>query len=549
MNKEAEMHLSELPRLNKPRSTFPYNQSIWGSMKVGKLYPIEWIECNPGDTLTLDFAHITRAMTQIVPVMDQSFLDVQAFFVPLRILWDNWVSMWGENKTGHWAQQIEYETPQIKFPEGGWKTGSLADVLGLPVYKGSNKDSVSHLPIRGYLKIWSDWYRDENLQDPAYFHTDETVIQGTNYASGWDYVTDAEKGGALLNVCRFHDYFSSCLPDLQRGPSVNIPLGDTAPIIGSESNIPGYTEMSSIIDEPLGMHVNSSGSLFLDTNENPTTTLGSSKSIGLAADLSSAIGATISQLRQSIVVQHFYEKLAAGGGRYIEYLSTIWGTDARDDVLQRSVYLGGRRFPINVNQVLQTSSTDSVSPQGNTAAFSCTVDEDDLFTCSTTEHGYIYIMCSIRTNHSFSQGIARKWSRKKWTDYYIPTFDGVTAQDVKNKEIYFQGNGNAEDEEVFGYQESFADYRLQTDRVFGQLRVDSKDSQGNPNSLAVWTYQDYYQSKPMLNGEWIQEDGSNFTRTISLQDEEYDQFQCQFYLKGKFSRVMPTYGVPGVSYI
>lgn len=553
MNKEAEMHLSELPRLNKPRSTFPYNQSIWGSMSVGKLYPLEWIECNPGDTLTLDVSHITRAMTQIVPVMDSSYMDVQAFFVPIRQIWDNWVSMWGENKTGHWAQLTPYETPQIKLPSGGFKSGSLADVLGVPVHVGDANDTINHLPIRAYCKIWNEWYRDENLQDPCYFHTDETVITGTNDNVNWDYVTDTEKGGKLLNVCRFHDYFSSNLPDVQRGPSVAIPLGDSAPIVADKNTWASQAWATGFNDgDNIGLVTDSTGyPKAYDIDPTTPVVQPINTRLGLAADLSNAIGATVSQIRQAITVQHFYEKLAAGGGRYIEYLSTIWGTDARDDVQQRSTYLGGRRFPINVSQVLQTSSTDNVSPQGNTAAFSCTVDEDDLFTCSTTEHGIIMIMACIRTNHSYAQGLPRKFSRKGWTDYYVPTFDGITAQAVKNKEIYFQGStaGQGKDDEVFGYQEAYADYRLQTDRVFGQLRATSKDSQGNDNNLAIWTYQDYYQQLPKLDSKWIQEDGSNFQRTISLQGTEYDQFQCQFYLKGKFSRVMPTYGVPGVSYI
>ena len=248
-----------------------------------------------------------------------------------------------------------------------------------------------------------------------------------------------------------------------------------------------------------------------------------------------------------MAIQHFYEQLARGGGRYIEYLSTVWGTEAKDDTLQRSIYLGGRRFPININQVLQTSSTDSTSPLGNTGAFSCTVNEDDLFTYSTTEHSLVYIMATIRTNHSFSQGLPRMFSRKKWTDFYIPTFDGLSDMPVYNKELYF--TGTTTDDEVFGYQESFADYRIQQDRVFGQLRVDSKDSSGAGNSLAVYNYQDNYSSLPYLSDEWIQEDGSNFKRTVTLQDTEDDDFQCEFYLKGKFSRVMPTYGVPGIKYI
>ena len=158
-------------------------------------------------------------------------------------------------------------------------------------------------------------------------------------------------------------------------------------------------------------------------------------------------------------------------------------------------------------------------------------------------------MGCIRTNHSFCQGIERKWSRKKWVDYYIPTFDGLSDMAVLNKELYFQGNGTAADNEVFGYQESFADYRIQQDRIFGQLRAESKDSGGNDNSLAIWTYQDYYTSLPYLSNDWIQEDGENFKRTISLQEADNNQFIIDFYLSGKFVRVMPTYGIPGINYI
>lgn len=561
MNKEAEMHLSELPRLNKPRSTFPYAKTVWGSMSIGKLYPILCEEANPGDTLTLDISHITRAMTQIVPVMDQSFLDIQAFAVPLRQIWDNWVSFWGENKTGHWANPTEYEIPQTRIPEGGFKSGSLADVLGIPVYKGGESQTINSLPIRGYLKIWNEWYRDENLQDPCYYHTDETVVTGKNYDENWDYVTDSEKGGELLRSCRFHDYFSSCLPDTQKGNAIDIPLGSQAPVIGNgktlgitdgtkEYGLVGWNNYYFGAQQTASEQDIGTGHSIATPDNVNNTYLGISEDpdkAGLVADLTNALGATISQLRMSLVIQHYYEKLAAGGSRYIEYLSTIWGTDARDDVQQRSTYLGGRRFPINISQVLQTSSTNEVSPLGNTGAFSCTVDEDDLFTVSTTEHCYIYVMATIRTNHSFSQGLPRMFSRRKYTDFYIPPFDGVTAMAVLNKEIYFQGN--EEDDEVFGYQESFADYRIQTDRVFGQLRVDSKDKDGNDNSLAVYTYQDYYDSKPMLNSTWIQEDGSNFKRTVSLQDDRNDDFQAEFYFKGKFSRVMPTWGVPGVQYV
>lgn len=550
MNKEAEMHLSELPNLNKPRSTFPYNQTIWGSMSVGKLYPLACIECNPGDTLTLDFSHITRAMTQIVPVMDNSFLDVQAFAVPIRQIWTNWESFWGENKTGHWANQVEYEIPQIKIPAGGFKSGSLADVLGVPVYKGGIDNTISHLPIRGYCKIWNDWYRDENLQDPCYITMDETIVTGKNYDSNtWDRVVDTEKGGALLRACRFHDYFSSCLPDLQRGQAVTIPLGQTAPIMPTGNDISAKTMTTGMskagTDGAIGFSYN--GTTQQAINGINTISAASNNIVNWQTDLSNALGATITQLRQSVAIQHFYEQLARGGGRYIEYLSTVWGTEAKDDTLQRSIYLGGRRFPININQVLQTSSTDSTSPLGNTGAFSCTVNEDDLFTYSTTEHSFVYIMAVIRTNHSFSQGLPRMFSRKKWTDFYIPTFDGLSDMPVYNKELYFTGTST--DDEVFGYQESFADYRIQQDRVFGQLRVDSKDSTGAANSLAVYNYQDNYSSLPYLSDDWIQEDGSNFKRTVTLQDTEDDDFQCEFYLKGKFSRVMPTYGVPGIKYI
>ena len=540
----SEIHFSQIPIVEKQRSRFDRSSEHKTTINTGDLVPFSVDEVLPGDSITIDFSHVTRMTTPIAPVMDESALDVYAFFVPCRLLWKHWKEFWGENNLTHWEQPTEYEIPQLEAPSGGWNVLSLADYMGIPI--GIDNISVNHLPFRGYVKIVNDWFRDENLKDPCYMTDDETTLTGKNKGVGYDYVTDIELGAAPFKVAKWHDYFTSALLEPQKGPDVSIPLGVTAPIIGVEpSSLPsGYSYSSTLADKNISFLESSGDTIYIaDANDN-TKRLQAATGIALATDLSEATASTINQLRQAFAVQRFYEAQARGGSRYIEFIKNIFGVTSPDARQQRSEYLGGKRFPINMDQVLQTSSTDATSPQGNTSAFSCTVNSDNLCTYSATEHGYLFVLGCIRTNHSYQQGIEKMWNRKKWTDFYVPQFANLGEMPILNKEIYAQGDtvvdtdGNIVDNQVFGYQEAWAEYRYKPNRISGKLRSTAS------GTLDIWHYGDKYNSLPKLSSDWIDETEANMQRTLAVQNEP--QFICDTYCKSTWTRIMPLYSVPGL---
>lgn len=539
MSMNSEAHFSQIPEVEKQRSRFDRSFEYKTTLSTGDLIPVVCDEVLPGDTITLDFSHVTRMTTPIAPVMDTAAMDVMAFFVPNRLIWTHWREFWGENNSTHWEQPVEYEVPYINSPDGGWVTGSLADYLGIPIGVTLQGDyAPDHLQFRAYCKVVNDWWRDENLKDPCYITMDETTLTGVNKGNNYDYVTDIELGAAPYKVAKWHDYFTSALPEPQKGEDVKIPLGATAPIIGATLEDQVQSVATNMVGKTLAWHTSSASATagdWYDANDN-TNYMAANKSLGLAADLSDATAATINQLRQAFAVQRFYEAQARGGSRYIEFIKNIFGVTSPDARQQRSEYLGGKRFPINMDQVLQTSATDLTSPQGNTAAFSCTVNSDNLFTYSATEHGFLIVTACIRTNHSYQQGLNKMWLRRKWTDFYVPQFANLGEMPVYNAEIYAQGT--SKDKEVFGYQEAWAEYRYKPNMITGKLRSTAS------GSLDIWHYGDYYQSLPELSGEWIDEPEANMQRTLAVQDEP--QFIMDAYIKSTWTRVMPMYSVPGL---
>lgn len=540
-------YFEDIYAVEKPRSRFERSCCHKTTFDTGQLIPIYVDEVLPGDTASLDIAHVTRMTTPIVPVLDNASMDIYAFFCPNRLLWDHWKEFCGENNSTHWEQPVQYEIPQIESPANGFDVGSLADYFGIPT--GIGGLSVNHLPFRMYAKVFNDWFRDENLKDPIMFNTDETTLTGVNVDANYDYVTYTQLGAKPVNAAKFHDYFTSALPEPQKGPDVFVPLGDAAPVVGSSkvTTVPGGLVLDTdLVDKSLAFGIGQSG---LNGNlyqaDDLTNNLDDTSIIGLSADLKNATGATINQLRQAFAIQRFYEALARGGSRYTEFVRNIFGVVSPDARQQRSEFLGARRFQINMDQVLQTSSTDAVTPQGNTAAFSCTVNADDLFTYSATEHGYIMILAVVRTTHTYQYGLEKMWNRKKFTDLYVPQFANLGEMPILNKEIFAQGSsvtdpdtGDIVDEEVFGYQEAWAEYRYKPNRVSGKLRSQAS------GSLDVWTYADKYTQLPMLSGAWIDETKENLQRSLAVKDEP--QFVSDFYFKSTWTRVMPVYSVPGL---
>lgn len=557
--RNAESRFAQVPRAEIRRARFKRDFSNITTINEGELVPIYVDEVLPGDTISCDLNGLVRMATPLYPVMDNCYLDTYAFFVPCRLLWEHWENLMGQNDSTYWAETTEYSVPQTTAPSGGWNVGTVADYMGVPVEVAGI--TVNSMPFRAYARIWNEWFRDENLQQPVVQDTDDANNTGSNTGTQ---LTDAQNGGMPLRVAKYHDYFTSCLPEPQKGEASAIPieLKSLAPVITSNlrntSTDPLYfAELGqNTIYEPggggkllgitsqnagakNGLNAASSdefqvGSAFVGANIAP---------LNLAADLAQAaqINVTVNELRQAIAIQHILEADARGGTRYVELLAHEFGVTSPDSRLQRSEYLGGTRVPININQVIQQSGTTDVSPQGNTAAYSMTTLRNKMCNYSAVEHGYIIMLACIRVDHSYQQGLSRMWTRKTRFDFYHPMLANLGEMAVLNKEIYCQGTN--EDDEVFGYQEAWADYRYHPNIVTGEMRSTYAQT------LDAWHYADYYEKLPTLSSSWIQEGTENIDRTLAVQSENSHQFIADFFFDQTWTRPMPIYSVPGLNTI
>lgn len=571
MNRNSQAHFAETPTLSIGRSKFNRSYTHKTTFNAGDLIPF-YVEPTilPGDTVKMNTAQVVRMMTPITPVMDNAVLDTYFFFVPYRLIWEHFQEFMGENKTAPWAQNIEREVPQVSAPTGGWTKGSIADFMGVPTKVDNFK--LSALPFKAYALIWNEHFRDENLKNPCYISMGDSDIAGKDILdANYDYVTMTEAGAAPLKVAKNSDYFTRALPQAQKGPAVTVPLGTSAPI--NFAKAPGAADANQDPNLPghafAGITINTTNHEFnfVGNDASPAVYPTQGKYWGLVADLETAAAATINALRTSFQVQKFYERQAIGGTRYIELVRSHFSVTNPDYRLQRPEYLGGIRTPININQVVQTDATSQqlggkyvgepgsevwewsmseLSPQGNTAAYSLTAGNNkDLFCHSFTEHGVLMGLCCVRLqSHTYQQGLNRAFSAKKWSDFYWPEFANLGNMPIYNKEIYLQGNtvvdsdGNIVDDQVFGYQEAWANYRYMPDIVTGEMRSNYDQS------LDVWHWADDYESLPYLGSDWIDEDKANFARTLAVQD--HDQFMGDFYFDAIYTRPMPLYSVPGL---
>lgn len=559
MNRNTESHFSLLPRVDISRSRFDRSSSLKTSFNAGDIVPFFLEEVLPGDTFNVHTSRVVRMQTLLTPMMDNVYLDTYYFFVPNRLVWNHWKEFCGENTESAWIPETEYSIPQITAPAGGWEVGTIADYFGIPT--GVANLSVSALPFRAYALIMNEWFRDQNLMDPLAVPVDDATVAGSNGALA---IQDVAKGGKPYIASKYHDYFTSSLPSPQKGPDVTIPVASAGNynVVGNGKALAltgGSRSTGLFYDANYNMGGNKGGfgaSVGSSVVSGTGTGLESGKYIGvptadqLGGDLTNsgliaiaggnAAAATINQLRLAFQIQKFYEKQARGGSRYTEVVRSFFGVTSPDARLQRPEYLGGNRVPINVNQVVQQSGTGTASetPQGTVVGMSLTTDSHSDFTKSFTEHGFIIGVMCARYDHTYQQGLERMWSRKDKFDYYWPVFANIGEQGIKNKEIFAQGN--AKDDEIFGYQEAWADYRYKPNRVTGEMRSAYKQS------LDVWHLADDYVQLPSLSSEWIVEDKKNIDRVLAVTSDLSNQFFADIYVKNYCTRPMPMYSIPGL---
>lgn len=542
MNRNSENHFAVNPQVNIGRSSFKRNSDHKTTFDAGDLIPIYIDEVLPGDTFSMDMSALVRMTTPIFPTMDNAAIDFYFFYTPTRILWDHWKELNGENRETAWTQKVEYSVPQLTSPANtGWTEGTLADYMGIPT-KVKNI-SVNALPFRAYGMIWNEFFRNQNTTAPTLVETGDKNTTGSN--DGTTNNKQAIEGGKPLKAEKYFDYYTGCLPAPQKGEPVKLPMSGNA-------NISLYTTDDLKVKTNDLIYLGSSANATVKENTYIGKTLSKDKGVSvsgtvtasgtaignafLGADLSNVNAATINQLRQAFQIQKLLEKDARGGTRYREVLREHFGVISPDSRQQIPEYLGGYRMPINVNQVVQTSESTQQSPQGNVAAMSVTTMRQSMFTKSFTEHGYIIGLAVARYDQTYQQGLERMWSRKTRFDYYWPVLANIGEQAVLNKEIYIQGN--ATDNQAFGYQEAWADYRYKPSRVSGKFRSNAS------GTLDSWHYAQNYAKLPTLTSDWMHAGNTELERTLAVQDEP--NFIADFYFMCKTTRAMPVFSIPGL---
>jgi len=521
-NQSVDVHqFTMIPKADIPRSSFDCQSTHKTTFDAGYLVPVYVDEMLPGDTFRLNMTAFARLATPLYPIMDNMHLDSFFFFVPNRLIWNNWQKFMGQQANP--SSSISYVVPQQVSPAGGYAIGSLQDYMGLPTLgQVSNTGTVSHCAFwpRAYNLIWNEWFRDENLQNSVTVDTGDGPDNVANYT--------------LLRRGKRKDYFTSALPWPQKGASVALPLGSSAPI----------TVDSGAVN--IGVKVGANWqNLQSFSSTNPDVVRAGGAATGatgqLYADLSQATAATINQLRQSFQIQKLLERDARGGTRYTEIVRAHFGVISPDARLQRPEYIGGGSTSININPIAQTSGTNAsgtTTPMGTLAAMGTALAHNHGFTYSSTEHGVIIGLVAVRADLTYQQGLQRMWSRSTRYDFYFPAFATLGEQAVLNKEIYVTGNSG--DNDVFGYQERWAEYRYYPSRISSLFRSTAA------GTIDAWHLAQKFTTTPTLNTTFIQ-DTPPVSRVVAVgASANGQQFIFDSFFDCKKARPMPMYSVPGL---
>lgn len=557
---------NSVPTIHRRRTPFDLSHKVFGSMNVGDLVPFLNQEVYPGDDFKIDTTYIARTLSEYIrPVMDSLYMDIMYFFVPNRLILNTFKNVMGESN-GAWAPSQTYTVPDIMDYTSRYNGGpvsvspcSVADFLGVPpfVYKTTvsaptDLPKVSVLPFRAFAKVYDDWFRDENVEQPMSIQTGGSAVAEIFNNDEW---SPTNYTGKLPKVSKFHDYFTSALPAPQKGSPVSLPIGSTAPIVQNGSV--GVTIDSGRLVNPsvslspgnsylFGYRTSAGSDFSIASGGSQSGSSYGAKFFGtvdglsnLYADLSEATAATINEQRVAWQTQRLLERDARGGTRFIEYIRSAFGVDAGDYRLQRAEFLGGKRIPLSVQQVPQTVNNDSEKEfVGSLGAYSLSFGSARARK-GFVEHGWIIGVAVIRQKHTYQQGIEKYWSRLQRTDFYDPVFQNLGEQPIKATEIF----AGAKRDVVFGYQEAWADLRQRQNRVCGAMR-----SHGQTADLDIWHFADDFATAPVLNRSFMKETEDNVNRALRVpHTSDYTpQFIVEFDIKMPAVRVLSGNSVPGL---
>lgn len=512
----------------------PFNLSYENKLtcNMGTLVPFFVQDVLPHDTFKVGQEYLMKAQPLYAPLMHRVDIYQHYFFVPNRLLWNNWEKFITGGESGQETAQHPYITSNDIFSTGSTK---LLDYLGYPVqnniHGSPNSEKMSSLRIRAYNLIYNEFYRDQNL-------TSEVNMSLTD---GHD--TRQTLNFNLLNRCWKKDYFTSALPFQQRGPQVLIPNQTAITLDNSKSqlvvNRNGDTVSGNIVSHNQIPQSGSEGKLAIGTTFSGTDMSGTSNLVNIDPNgsLINNVEIPINELRRANALQRWFEKNARAGSRYVEQVLSHFGIHPKDYRLDRPEYLGGGKQPFTVSDVVQTSATeDGMTAQGNQAGKAVGFNQQYVFKRTFEEHGIIIGILSVLPRSSYSQGLNRHLTKLDKFDYAFPEFANLGEQEVLSKELYFDptSGSDADNNSVFGYQSRYAEYKYNHDEVHGDFRT----------SLNYWHLGREFDNRPLLNSSFVTSDPSK--RVFAVTDTDEDCLLFDFYNNVEVLRCLSAYGTPAL---